>query len=335
MGETIIVTGGCGYIGSQVVLDLKEAGFKPVVVDSFVNCSTEIAEALGVDIRRGDLIDTAFLIKTFKELRPVAVMHFAAFAYVGESVTDPLKYYKNNVAGSISLLQAMQATGVNNIIFSSTCATYGIPASMPITEETPQSPINPYGHSKLMMERIIKDCAHAFGLNSIMFRYFNAAGAHSSGIIGEAHFPESHIIPLAIYAAMGGKPFTVFGNDYDTPDGTCIRDYIHIADISLAHILGLKKLLSSKYNQVFNIGNGQGYSVMEVLKCVEKVSGKKVPFSYVERRPGDPPRLVAAANKLIKELSWKPIYPELTPIVESAWKWHTGKGFNLAKRCMS
>ena len=320
--KSVLVAGGAGYIGSQVVLDLKEAGYHPVIVDNFVAGNRDIASTLGVPVFEGALDDRSFVRSVLKETKPVAVMHFAAFAYVGESVLDPQKYYANNVVTTLALLEMMREARVNKFIFSSTCATYGTPERLPITEETPQNPINPYGFTKLAVERILRDFDVAYGMKSVVFRYFNASGAHPSGCIGERHDPESHLIPLAMYAAMGRGELSVFGDDYDTPDGTCVRDYIHVADISQAHILGLEDILKNARSNVFNIGTGVGNSVLEVIRSVEKVSGTKVPYVMKPRRAGDPPRLVAAAEKLSRELGWKPRYTEIDEIIKTAWAWH-------------
>ena len=320
--KTVIVVGGAGYIGSQCVLDLKDSSYTPVVVDNFSRGHRFIAERLGVELCEGSLEDQTFMTNVLKTYRPVAVMHFAAYAYVGESVSDPALYYHNNVATTLSLLDAMKAQNVMNFIFSSTCATYGIPQTVPLTEETPQNPISPYGFTKLVVERILRDYESAYGMRSMIFRYFNAAGGHPSAQIGELHDPETHLIPLAINAALGKGELTVLGNDYDTPDGTCIRDYIHVADISKAHILGLEYLLKEKKSNILNIGTGTGTSVLEIIKAVEKVSGKKVPYKFGERRAGDPPRLVASSGKIQRELSWTPKYTDIEEIVRTAWNWH-------------
>lgn len=321
--KEILVTGGAGYIGSQAVLDLVAAGWKPVVLDNFSCGRREIAEKLSVPVYEGDTRDSSRLDKVFSSHSFVAVMHFAALAQVGESVAHPERYYENNVWGTLALLQAMVRHGVKNFIFSSTCATYGEPEVVPMSEALPQKPINPYGHSKLMVERILRDMYSAHGVCSVSFRYFNAAGAHPEGIVGECHDPETHLIPLVIGAATGRNTLKVFGDNYPTPDGTCIRDYIHVADIAQAHILGLEWLQQGGGIEFFNIGSGSGFSVFEVIRAVEALAGKKVPYEIGARRPGDPPALVADATKLQETLGWKPEYPELERIVDTAWRWHT------------
>lgn len=320
--KNIFVVGGGGYIGSQAVLDLKKAGYKPIIIDNFSTGNRDIAQTLGVEIFEGNVGSESFLSEVFSKHTAAAVMHFAAFAYVGESVTDPAKYYRNNVSNTLTLLQKMRDHKLDRFIFSSTCATYGVPASVPITETTPQNPINPYGRTKLIVEGMLQDFAAAYGLQFVAFRYFNAAGADPAGQIGEKHDPESHLIPLAINAALKNGNLSVFGSDYPTFDGTCIRDYIHVSDIAEAHILGMKYLIEGGKSDFFNIGNGTGFSVLEVIKTIEKVSGKKVPYTVSARREGDPPALVAAADKIRNVLQWKPAFPDLVNIVETAWNWH-------------
>ena len=322
LNKTILVVGGAGYIGSHVVTDLKAQGYNPIIVDNFSTGNRDIAARVGAPIEEGDIGDEAFVERVLKAHKPSSVMHFAALALVGESVAQPAKYYKNNVAASLTLLECMLRYNIKNFIFSSTCATYGVPAQIPMIEDMPQSPINPYGHSKLMVERILKDFDAAYGLRSVIFRYFNASGAHPTLSIGERHNPESHLIPIAIASAYGRGPLSIYGADYDTPDGTCVRDYIHVLDISNAHLLGLRYLEGGGKSDAFNIGVGKGYSVKEVAAAVERVTKRKVPQAVGPRRPGDPPRLVAAATKLSKALGWRPQYPELDEIVRTAHEWH-------------
>jgi UDP-glucose 4-epimerase len=320
--KRVIVTGGGGYIGSHAVLELQEKGWQPFVIDNFSRGSRAIVAATKAPLFEGDTNDEAFLYEVFQEIHPVAVMHFGAYAYVGESVTDPELYYKNNVGSTVSLLSAMRKADISTFIFSSTCATYGEVQEVPIRENTPQHPINPYGHSKLMVEQIIKDFAKAYNLRYLAFRYFNASGAHASGKIGEQHNPETHLIPLTFYAALGKGALKVFGSDYPTPDGTAIRDYIHVSDIAQAHVEGISYLLSGGESTICNLGNETGYSVLEVINEVTRVVGNKVPYELHPRRAGDPPRLVADASYARSLLSWKPLYPTLAHIIESAWGWH-------------
>jgi UDP-glucose-4-epimerase GalE len=250
-------------------------------------------------------------------------MHFAAYAYVGESVDQPGKYYRNNVSGSLTLLEAMRDHGIRYFIFSSTCATYGEPQQIPISEDHKQAPINPYGHSKLMIEQMLSDFDTAHDLKSVALRYFNAAGADPDGDTGEDHDPETHLIPLVLDAAIGKRPsITIFGDDYDTPDGTCIRDYIHVTDLADAHVKALKYLEQGGNTTKFNLGNGTGFSVKDVIDTAQKVTGKDIPVVIGKRRPGDPPRLVGDAARIRKELNWSPEYPDLDTIIETAWKWH-------------
>jgi UDP-glucose 4-epimerase len=295
-----------------VVLDNLERGHRELVLDA--------------ELVVGDIADVALVRKILGEHRVHAVMHFAANAYVGESVGDPARYYRNNVAATITLLQCMVEMGVRAFVFSSTCATYGLPESTPMTEDHPQRPVNPYGASKLMVERILKDFDSAYGLRSIVFRYFNAAGADPSGMIGEWHEPETHLIPLTLQSALGARgPVEVLGTDYPTPDGTCIRDYIHVTDLAHAHLLGLERLRSGQGSDVFNLGNGSGFSVRQVIETAERVTGRRIRWSAAPRRAGDPHALVGSAVKARQILGWEPRFPELASIIETAWKWHASR----------
>ena len=317
----VLVTGGAGYIGSHACIALARAGYQPVVVDNLVY-GHEWAVKWG-PFERGDIGDRYLLDGVIERHRPVAVMHFAAFAYVGESVTNPGKYYRNNVAGSLTLLEAVRDHGIRSLVFSSTCATYGIPDQVPIPETAPQNPINSYGASKLMVERMLRDFDTAHELRSISLRYFNAAGADPGGETGEVHEPETHLIPLALDAASGAGPgLTVFGEDYPTPDGTCLRDYIHVSDLAEAHVLALGKLQESGRSDVFNLGTGKGASVLELIAAVERVTGRKVPYSVGPRREGDPPALVSNGDRARSELGWTPRLSDLDTIVGTAWAWH-------------
>jgi UDP-glucose 4-epimerase len=321
---TILVTGGAGYIGSHAVLALRDAGYEVVILDNLVYGHRELVEkVLKVELIQGDTGDRALLDQLFKTREFAAVMHFAAYAYVGESVSQPAKYYRNNVVGTLTLLEAMCEAGIKNFVFSSTCATYGVPQQIPISENQPQQPINPYGMSKLMVEQILSDFEHAYGLRSVRFRYFNAAGADPQGRLGEDHEPETHIIPLVLLTAMGKREsISVFGTDYDTPDGTCIRDYIHVTDLAQAHILGLDHLLKGGSSEVFNLGNGQGFSIQQVIEAARVVTGRPIPVTLADRRPGDPPILVGSGEKAKRLLGWQPQYADLETILEHAWQWH-------------
>jgi UDP-glucose 4-epimerase len=322
--STILVTGGAGYIGSHAVLELQRAGYEVVVLDNLSYGHRELIEqGLQVKLIVGDIHDRPLLDQIFSEHTIAAVMHFAAFIAVGESVTDPAKYYENNVAGTLTLLEAMVAASVKHFVFSSTCALYGNPEFIPITEDHPQAPISPYATSKWMVERILSDFDLAYGLKSVRFRYFNAAGADPTGLLGEDHAPETHLIPLVLLTALGKLPaIKIFGTDYSTPDGTCIRDYIHVTDLAQAHVLGLQYLQNGGASEVFNLGNGNGFSVREVISAAHKVTGRKIAIVESDRRPGDPPILVGSSEKAQKTLGWRPQYADLTVILEHAWQWH-------------
>ncbi len=322
--QTILVTGGAGYIGSHAVLSLQQAGYEVVVLDNLVYGHRDIAtEVLKVELVVGDTSDRALLDRLFASRKIDAVMHFAAYAYVGESVTDPAKYYQNNFVGTLTLLEAMRAASINQFVFSSTCATYGIPTTVPIPEDHPQSPINPYGSSKLMVEQVLKDFDKAYHLKSVCFRYFNAAGADPEGRLGEDHNPETHLIPLVLMTALGKREsVSIFGTDYPTPDGTCIRDYIHVTDLAQAHVLGLEYLLQGGDTSIFNLGNGNGFSVKEVIETAAQVTGREIKAVECERRPGDPPFLVGSSDRARQILGWNPQYADLQTILSHAWKWH-------------
>jgi UDP-arabinose 4-epimerase len=317
----ILVTGGAGYIGSHTCKALARAGFTPVTYDNL--CYGHRWAVRWGPFEEGDIGDRRRLDEVMAQYQPAAVMHFAAFAYVGESVESPAKYYRNNVAGSLTLIEAALEHGVGKLVFSSTCATYGVPTGSPISEDHPQHPINPYGASKLMVERMLRDCDHAYGLRSISLRYFNAAGADVDGEVGESHDPETHLIPLIFDAAVGKRAhITVYGDDYGTPDGSCIRDYIHVADLADAHVLALQALGEGAQTDAFNLGNGGGFSVFEVIERAQAMVGKKIPMRVGPRRAGDPPRLVGDSTKARDVLGWTPNYAGLDQIIETAWKWH-------------
>lgn len=321
MSGNVLVTGGAGYIGSHACRALALAGYTPVAVDNLVG-GHEWAVKWG-PLESGDVRDAAFLDAVFAKYKPVAAMHFAAFIAVGESVADPAKYYENNVGGTLGLLAAMRRSGCMHSIFSSTAAVYGNPESIPMTELHPIAPINPYGHTKLMMEQVLQDYAAAYDMRHVIFRYFNAAGAAPDAGIGEAHDPETHLVPLAVLAALGKRPaLKIFGNDYDTPDGTAIRDYVHVCDLADAHVLALKHLLDGGDSCEFNLGSEAGTSVMEVLQAVSRVAGKDVPFEMAPRRTGDASHLVASASKARAELGWQPKFDSIDRIVQTAWDWH-------------
>jgi UDP-glucose 4-epimerase len=321
---TILVTGGAGYIGSHTVLALKRAGYEVVILDNLVYGHRDLVEqVLQVELVVGDTGDRPLLDNLFASHDIDAVMHFSAYAYVGESVADPAKYYRNNVIGTLTLLEAMLAASIKKFVFSSTCATYGVPSVVPITEDHPQDPINPYGATKLMVERILSDFAEPYNFKSVRFRYFNAAGADPSGLLGEDHNPETHLIPLVLLAALGKREsISIFGTDYPTPDGTCVRDYIHVSDLADAHVLGLEYLLKGGDSEVFNLGNGNGFSVREVIETAKQVTGKEISVVECLRRPGDPPALIGSGEKASKILGWQPQYSSLKDILTHAWQWH-------------
>ena len=317
--KPILVMGGAGYIGSHTVKHLTEQGYPCVVADNLIYGHRE-AVPTNVPFEKADLNDPASLENLFAKYDFEAVLHFAAFAAVGESVADPQKYYHNNVVGTLNLLAAMKNHGVKKIVFSSTCATYGEPQYTPMDEKHPQHPINPYGRTKLMIEQAFADYAHAYGLKYIALRYFNAAGAAADGTIGEAHNPETHLIPIVLEAISGKrKCLKIFGTDYPTPDGTCLRDYIHVEDLAAAHRLALEKLDS--YSGYINLGTGVKTSVKEIITAAEQVTGKKCPVEIAPRRAGDPAELYAANGKAETVLGWKPQYLDIQKIIETAWNW--------------
>ncbi|MCS6960848.1 MAG: UDP-glucose 4-epimerase GalE [Pseudanabaenaceae cyanobacterium SKYGB_i_bin29] len=320
----ILVTGGAGYIGSHCVLALQERGYDVLVLDNLVYGHRDfLTDVLQVDWVQGDVNDRVLLDEIFTNYKIGAVLHFAAYAYVGESVQLPAKYYRNNVGGSLTLLEAMVAHRVPYFIFSSTCATYGVPQVIPIPETHPQQPINPYGKSKLMVEQMLTDLEGAYGIRSVIFRYFNAAGADPQARLGEDHNPETHLIPLVFYAALGKRSaISIYGTDYPTHDGTCIRDYVHVMDLAEAHVLGLEYLLAGNPSDAFNLGNGNGFSVKEVIDCAQTVCSKSITVVMTDRRPGDPPILVGSSDKAKQILGWQPRYYELKQILTDAWRWH-------------
>lgn len=326
--STILVVGGAGYIGSQTAYTLLEEGYQVVILDNLIYGHRELIPPQAQFIQ-ADLADLDSLRQAFASFNIQAVLHFAAFAYVGESVSHPAKYYQNNLVGSLHLLQVMQEFKVRNLVFSSTCATYGVPDQVPIQETTIQQPINPYGRSKWMVEQILGDYHQAYGLSFIALRYFNACGADPQLRTGEWHEPETHLIPLVLQVASGRRPeITIFGQDYPTPDGTCIRDYIHTQDLAKAHLLALEKLLAAKEQalaEFINLGSGVGYSVKEIITMAEKVTGRPIPVQIGPRRVGDPAVLVADKQKAQKELGWFPLYSNLEYILQTAWAWEQYK----------
>lgn len=319
---SILVLGGAGYIGSHTVYELIRNNEDAVVID---NLETGHEKAIHPKAKfyLGDIKDKDFLNSVFAKEDISSVIHFAAYSLVGESMTNPLKYYENNLYGTMVLLQSMVKNNIKNIVFSSTCATYGKPKTLPISEKEENNPINPYGETKLSMEKMIKWTCSAHNMKYTALRYFNACGADLSGEIGEDHSPESHLIPLVLEVANNKRDFiTIFGNDYKTPDGTCIRDYIHVLDLAQAHILAVKRLENGFDSDIFNLGTGKGFSVKEIIEHSRKVTGHKIPAKIGERRPGDPDELVAVPDKAINDLGWTPVYSDLDKIIETAWIWH-------------
>ena len=319
--KRILVTGGAGYIGSHTVLQLVDQGYDVVVVDSLVRGYRDAVDPKL--LRVADVHDAEALARIFAEKPVDAVIHFAAFISVGESMQKPEIYFENNTGGSLALFTAMNKAGVKHAVFSSTAAVYGMPTQSPIPETLPYAPINPYGESKVMTEHLLDWFDKIHGLRSVVLRYFNASGGDPKGRAGERHEPETHLIPLLFGAIKSGKPVTIFGEDYPTPDGTCIRDYIHVTDLAQAHILAVESLLAGGASNRFNVGTGTGYSIRQVIESVERVTVSKVPFSVGPRRDGDPPELVADSSKLQSTLGWKPQFSELDEIVKTAWTWFT------------
>ena len=325
----ILVSGGAGYIGSHTTAQLLERGEDVVVVDNLQK--GHVGAVLGGKLLIGDLRDSDFMDRVFTDNDIEAVIQFAADSLVGESVADPLKYYRNNVVSTLCLLEKMEKYGVNKIVFSSTAATYGEPQNIPILETDPTVPANPYGETKLAVEKALRWMAEAYGIQYTALRYFNAAGAHPDGKIGEDHFPESHLIPIILQVALGQREHIgIFGSDYPTEDGTCIRDYIHVTDLADAHILALDKMRRENSSGVYNLGNGKGFSVKEVVETARKVTGHPIPEKAEPRRAGDPAVLIASSEKAQRELGWKPRYNDLETIISTAWVWHRShpNGFN-------
>jgi UDP-glucose-4-epimerase GalE len=321
MSETVLVTGGAGYIGSHACKVLSRAGYRPVVFDN-LSRGHRAAVRWG-PLVEGDLAERDKLTAALGHYGVAYVMHFAAFAYIGESVTNPALYYANNLGGTLSLLEAMRETGIGKIVFSSTCATYGLPTKVPIRENSPQLPVNPYGETKLAIERALHWYGEAYGLRSVSLRYFNAAGADPEGEIGERHEPETHLVPLVLEAALGQRrQVDIYGTDYQTPDGTAIRDYIHVQDLAEAHLRALEHLGAGRASVALNLGTGHGHSVREVIRTVESVSGKAVPCREAARRPGDPPILVADSSLAAELLGWRARISDLDTIVRTALVWH-------------
>ncbi|WP_448527773.1 UDP-glucose 4-epimerase GalE [Parathermosynechococcus lividus] len=320
----VLVTGGAGFIGTHTVLALQQAGFEVLILDNLERGHRDLVETvLNAQLIVGDIGDRPLLDQVFHSRSIAAVLHFAAYIEVGESVRFPDRFYKNNVNGTLTLLQAMVAAQVPSIVFSSTAAVYGLPQRLPLEETDPCAPINPYGRSKWMVEQILADMERAYGLKYVIFRYFNAAGADPYGRLGEDHHPETHLIPLVLQTALGRRPhISIYGTDYPTPDGTCIRDYIHVSDLAYAHVLGLKYLLAGGESNVLNLGNGHGFSVRQIIDTAARVTGCHIPVHQSDRRAGDPARLVANADRARRILGWQPQYADIEEIIAHAWRWH-------------
>ncbi|WP_314011451.1 UDP-glucose 4-epimerase GalE [Pseudostreptobacillus hongkongensis] len=325
--KNVLVVGGAGYIGSHTVKMLKDSGYNVIIYDNLSKGHKEVAEILDVKLIIGDLGDRAKLKEVFETEKIDIVMHFAAFIEVGESVIDPGKYYENNVGKVINLLNQMVESNIKNFVFSSTAATFGEPIHSKIDENHPQNPINPYGHSKKMVEIMLKDFDKAYGLKSVILRYFNACGSDKDGLIGESHSPETHLIPVILETANGKREsIKIFGTDYETKDGTCIRDYIHVYDLAKAHIMAMEKMFKNNVSLEYNLGNGTGFSVREIIDTVKNVTKREFSVVETKRRPGDPALLIADPTKLMTDLNWTSSY-DLNDIIESAWKWEQNKKY--------
>ncbi|MDQ3071047.1 MAG: UDP-glucose 4-epimerase GalE [Acidobacteriota bacterium] len=338
--SVVLVTGGAGYVGSHAVKAMAAAGRDVVVLDNLSAGHREAIDRIAraypersIELVEGDTADRVLVARTLERTAPSAVMHFAAWLSVPDSVRNPAGYYRNNVVGTLTLLEAMVSAGVRRFVFSSTCAVFGEPQHVPIEESHPRSPVNAYGETKLVIEKALEHFDSAYGLRSVALRYFNAAGADPDGLLGEDHDPEIHLIPRAIMAACGGEALQIFGDDYPTPDGTCQRDYIHVTDLARAHLLALARLEAGGGSAVYNLGNGTPVSVREVIDAVSRISGVQVPFVMSARRPGDPARLVGSSALAQRELGWEPAHASLDAIVETAWRWHAAhpRGYAVAQ----
>jgi UDP-arabinose 4-epimerase len=324
MNNTILVTGGAGFVGSHACKALANAGYRPVTFDNLERGHLDAVK--WGPFHRGDIRNEGDLRRAFETWRPFAVVHFAAYAYVGESTVEPMKYYDTNVGGTAKLLKASVAFECMNFVFSSSCATYGVPDRLPLAEDDFQRPVNPYGQTKLIVERMLREAEAAHGIRSVSLRYFNAAGSDPDGDLGEMHTPETHLIPLVLFAALGYKPsIEIFGDDYPTPDGTCVRDYVHVSDLADAHVAAVDRLAAYTASDTFNLGNGRGYSVAEVVRTVEEVTALPVKTEIRSRRTGDPPTLVSDSSKARQLLGWKPNFSELPLQVEHAFRWFREK----------